>query len=51
MFCSIQEHDESYNPPPCEADLREQLGMTKECNFIIFESQLMLLIKQCCVVV
>ena len=47
MFCSIQEHDESYNPPPCEAELKEQLGMAKERKFIVFESQLMLLIKQC----
>ena len=47
MFCSIQEHDESYNPPPCEPELREQLGMAEERKFIVFESQLMLLMKRC----
>ena len=45
MFCSIQEHKESYFPPPCEAEVREQLGMSEECKFILFKSQLMLLIK------
>ena len=47
MFCGIQEHDESYNSPPCEPELREQLGMTEEHKFIVFESQLMLSIKWC----
>ena len=47
MFCSIQEHDESYNPPLCEAELSELLGMAEERKFIVFVSQLMLLIKRC----
>ena len=49
MLCSIQEHYESYNPPPCKPELREQLGMAEERKFIVFESQLMLLMKRCCV--
>ena len=47
MFCSIEEHNESYYAPPCEAELREQPGIAEECKFIVFESQLMLLFKQC----
>ena len=47
MFCSYQKHNESYNPPPCEAELREQLGMAEECKFIVFKSQLRLLFKPC----
>ena len=47
MLCSIKEHYESYNPPPCKPELREQLGMAEERKFIVFESQLMLLMKRC----
>ena len=47
MFCRIQEHDESYYPPTCEAELRERPGIAEERKFIVFESQLMVLFKQC----
>ena len=43
----IQEHDESYQPPAHEVDSREKSGIAEECKFIVSESQLMLLFKQC----